>query len=69
MNLRYKAKKIEILGGNMINIERNSLLKDTPEYEEMTENYVNLSLEEMKELGLSPSCGCSSGGCCKNKKR
>ncbi|MDD7792977.1 hypothetical protein [Clostridium sp. 'White wine YQ'] len=53
----------------MINIDRKSLLKDTPDYEEMTENVVNLSLEEMKELGLSASCGCSSGGCCKNKKR
>lgn len=62
-------KKNEILGGNMINIEIKSLLKDTPDYEEMTENVVNLSLEEMKELGLAGSCGCSSGGCCKNKKR
>ncbi|MBL4932393.1 hypothetical protein [Clostridium paridis] len=53
----------------MINIERKSLLKDTPDYEEMTENVVNLTLEEMKELGLSASCGCSSGGCCKSKKR
>lgn len=61
----------------MIKIEKKSFLKDTPDYEEYTENVANLTTEEMEELGIKAGCcktkgkngcGCSSGkGCC-NKK-
>lgn len=55
-------------------IKENSLLKETPDYEQYTENVVKISLEELKELGLL-ECGCSkkanygcASGCNCNKK-
>ncbi|ATD55668.1 hypothetical protein [Clostridium chauvoei] len=47
----------------MIEIKKEDILKDTPEYEEYDNNEVSLSIEEMRELGLL-----KCGGCCQNKK-
>ena len=43
----------------MIEIKKEELLKSTPDYEEYSENVYNLSVEELKELGLL-----KCGGCC-----
>lgn len=51
------------------------LLKDTPDYENYTENEAKLSIEELRELGYikcgeccKTNKGCSGGkGCCKQK--
>lgn len=53
----------------MIKIDKVSLLKNTPDYEDISTNIVKLSQKEMEELGMVKTCGCSSGGgCCRNKK-
>ncbi|ACD52255.1 hypothetical protein FDB55_04485 [Clostridium botulinum] len=48
----------------MIEIKKEELLKVTPDYEEYSENVCNLSIEELKELGLLKCGGC----CTKNTK-
>ncbi|MEQ8154516.1 MAG: hypothetical protein ABRQ25_06495 [Clostridiaceae bacterium] len=53
----------------MSKTDKKSLLKDTEDYENITENVAKLSKEEMEMLGISHSCGCCSGGCCKNKSK
>lgn len=59
----------------MIEIKKEDILKDTPEYEEYDNNEVSLSIEEMRELGLLKCGGCcqkkegnGEGGCCKTTK-
>ena len=59
----------------MIQFKKDELLKDTPEYENYSDNEVALSIEEMKELGMLSCGGCcqkkgenSKKSCCKNKK-
>ncbi|MBK1813570.1 hypothetical protein JHL18_23410 [Clostridium sp. YIM B02505] len=59
----------------MIQIAKKSFLKDTPDYEDYSENIVTLTADEAKGLGISLGCcknngscdscgGCSSKGCC-----
>ncbi|GAB6169430.1 hypothetical protein JCM1393_18900 [Clostridium carnis] len=56
----------------MIKIEKASLLKDAPDYEDYTKNEVKLTTEEMIELGMISKGGCcktkGAGGCCKKRK-
>lgn len=47
----------------MIHLEKDTLLKDTIEYEEYTKNEAKLTDEEKRALGIKV---CS--GCCKNRK-
>lgn len=57
----------------MLEIEREDILKVSPDYEDYTENEASLTIDELKELGMAQkakkSCcgssggGCSSGGC------
>lgn len=60
----------------MIKIEKPSLLKDSPDYEDVSKNVAKLSKEEMESLGMVVGCGgCSKdsghgcgkpgGSCCK----
>ena len=46
----------------MIQIKKEEILKDTPEYEDYSENLCILSIEELRDEGL-PQCG----GCCSKK--
>lgn len=43
-------------------IRREEILKNTPDYDQYTENEAILSIEEMRELGLM-----KCGGCCSRK--
>ncbi|AOR24233.1 hypothetical protein [Clostridium taeniosporum] len=47
----------------MIEIKKEDLLKNTPDYEDYSENIYNLSLEELREIGIL-----RCGGCCSKKK-
>lgn len=50
--------------------KKGSILKDTPDYEQYTENEAVLTLEEQKEFGLLKCGGCcskKSSGCCSEK--
>ncbi|QAA34121.1 hypothetical protein [Clostridium manihotivorum] len=47
----------------MIQIQKNSYLKDTPDYEDYSENVATLTEDEAKVLGISLGCCQSSGGC------
>ncbi|SFC77384.1 hypothetical protein [Clostridium uliginosum] len=58
----------------MIDIKKENLLKATPEYEEYSNNVCNLSIEELKEMGMLKCGGCcnkneENSGCkdCKKK--
>jgi sulfate adenylyltransferase subunit 1 (EFTu-like GTPase family) len=42
--------------------KRDNILKDTPDYEQYTENEAVLTLEEQREFGLL-----KCGGCCSKK--
>lgn len=46
----------------MLNIEKEDLLKSTPEYESYSENEASLTVEELRENGLL-----KCGGCCSKK--
>lgn len=46
----------------MLNIEKEDLLKSTPEYESYSENEASLTVEELREHGLL-----KCGGCCSKK--
>lgn len=48
----------------MIKIDKESLLKNTPDYEDYTENEAVLTKEEMEEFGIESN---QKGGCCKTK--
>lgn len=48
----------------MIKIEKETLLKNTPDYEDYTENVVKVEGEKKSGCG----CGKSGGGCCKTRK-
>ena len=52
----------------MIRIEKASLLKNTPDYEDVTKNVAVLSPKEREELGYSTGCCANGGSCCRNKK-
>lgn len=41
---------------------REDILKDTPDYENYSENEVKLTVDELRELGML-----RCGGCCKSK--
>lgn len=45
----------------MIKIEKETLLKNSPDYEDYTKNIVYDNVDERKGCG----CSCKSGGCCK----
>lgn len=54
--------------------KKDDILKNTPDYEQYTENEVVLTLEEQREFGLLKCGGCCSKkgnkcnkGCCKSK--
>ena len=53
----------------MIDIEREDILKASPDYEDYTENEASLTIDELKELSMAQKAkagsggGCSSGGC------
>lgn len=46
----------------MLNIEKEDLLKSTPEYEDYSENEAKLSVKELRDYGLL-----KCGGCCSKK--
>lgn len=46
----------------MLNIEKEDLLKSTPEYEDYSENEAKLSIKELRDYGLL-----KCGGCCSKK--
>lgn len=52
----------------MIRIEKPSLLKNTPEYEDAGDNVVVLSAKEREELGYDRGCCANGNPCCKDKK-
>lgn len=48
----------------MIKIKKEELLKNSPDYEEYSENVCTLTIEEMREAGLL-----TCGGCCSKKNK
>lgn len=52
----------------MIRIEKASLLKNTPEYEDVADNVVVLSAKEREEIGYDRGCCANGKGCCKDRK-
>ena len=55
----------------MIEIKKEYILKESPDYEDYTENEAKLTIDEIKELAKGqPKKGCcatSGKGCCKNR--
>lgn len=47
----------------MLDIKKDELLKNAPDYEDYSENICNLSIEELREEGLL-----KCGGCCSKNK-
>lgn len=47
----------------MLEIKKDELLKNSPDYEDYSENVCNLSIEELREEGLL-----QCGGCCSKTK-
>lgn len=60
----------------MVEIKKDELLKNSPDYEDYSENICNLSIEELRKEGLVQCGGCCSKGTdkisscegCKNKQ-
>lgn len=47
----------------MLEIKKDELLKNSPDYEDYSENICNLSIEELRKEGLL-----QCGGCCSKAK-